>query len=121
MKIRLIELRKIIRKVIKEEMDRPTIPAHLDPKEKSMSAELPSWGNKRSDTMKQQSPAAVKAKQIANILIKQGLVDDRDSKQQMSQQLQSFLSDMDPSELFVADSGELASRFAKEVLNKGLN
>jgi len=116
MKIRLNKLRYIIREVLEEAGERQTVPAHLDPKEKETAAAFPTWGNTRSDTMKQKSPAEVKAKQIAGLLVKAGVVDDRDAKQKATQGLVPWLEKLDPSEMFMASPDDLAKKFATDVL-----
>lgn len=115
MKIRLSELRRIVRDTLNE--DRPTVSAQLDPKEREMAQELPSWGKQnRGEPAKQQSPADVKAKQVAAILSKKGLANDPGNKKKITQMLKPFIEKMDPQDIFVADPDELAQEFAASVL-----
>lgn len=116
MKIRLSELRHIVRDILSEAFA-DTVPAHLDPKERELSQELPKWSKQNpGEVTKQASPADIKAKQVANILLKKGHGNDPASKKKITQQLKPFIEKMDPQDVFIADPDEIAQSFAAEVL-----
>ncbi len=116
MKIKLHELRRIVRSVIREAQT-PTMSAQLSPDEREMKQELPTWGKTaHGEVPKQQSPADIKVKQIAKILSAKGLADDAGNKKKITQGLKAFIEKMDPGDLFVADPDEIAQNFASEVL-----
>jgi hypothetical protein len=118
MHIRLAELRKVIRGVLKEALpsDRPTISSELDPDEKELMAKYPHWGNPQAEKVKQASPAQVKAKQVAKILQAKGLTADAAHKKKVTYELLPFIEKMDPGDMFVADPDDIAVQFAAEVL-----
>jgi len=116
MRIKLNELRSFVRKIIKEAFDTPTMSSDLDPGEKELAAKFPKWGEPSKMNMKQDSPVSVKSKQVAAILAKKGLTADAAMKKKTTQQLQQFISQMDPGDMFVADPDEIANDFAAQVL-----
>lgn len=116
MRIRLSELKSAIRRILKEESDRPTISSDLDPGEKEFKDKFPKWGNPQSKDMKRESPAQVKAKQVTQILQAKGLTKNAVAKKKVVHELLPFIEKMDPADAFVADPDDIASQFAKEVL-----
>lgn len=120
MRIKLSELRQVIRKVLKEAMpsDRPTMSADLDPAEKELQAKYPHWGSPQAAREKigQESPAKVKMKQVAKILQAKGLTADAGHKKKVTNDLLPFIEKMDPTEAFAADPDEIATAFAAKVL-----
>lgn len=118
MRIKLAELRQVIRKVLKEALpsQRPTISADVDPAEKELMGKYPHWGNPQDKSMKQESPAKVKMKQVAKILAAKGLTADAARKKKVTNDLLPFIEKMDPADMFAADPDEIATAFAAEVL-----
>ena len=120
MRIKLAELRQVIRKVLKEAMpsQRPTISSDLDPGEKELQAKYPHWGSPEAERNKigQESPAKVKMKQVAKILQAKGLTTDAALKKKVTNDLLPFIEKMDPAEAFAADPDEIATAFAAQVL-----
>lgn len=118
MRIRLSELRRVIRKVLKEALpsQRPTISADVDPAEKQLMAKYPHWGNPQAEKIGVESPAKVKMKQVAKILAAKGLTTDAAAKKRVTNDLLPFIEKMDPGEMFAADPEEIASEFAAKVL-----
>jgi hypothetical protein len=114
MRIKLIELRRLVRTVLKEVGDKPTISADLDPGEKELKAQYPKWG--KGSSVKQTSPAQVKAKQVATILSKKGLTGDPTNQKKITQGLLQFIEKMDPTDVFTADPDDIATAFAQQVL-----
>lgn len=115
MRIRIVELRRIVKSVIKE-AQAATVSAQLSPKEREMAQEMPRWGKHSRDDVRQSSPNSIKAKQVAAILSKKGLANDASNKKKITQGLLPYLDKMDPGDVFVADPTELARQFAIEVL-----
>ena len=116
MRIKLVELRRIIRNVLKEVGDKPTISADLDPGEQELKAKYPKWGSPQAEKIKQDSPAKVKAKQVATILSKKGLTGDPAKQKQVTQGLLQFIEKMDPTDMFASDPDDIATAFAQQVL-----
>lgn len=116
MRIRLTELRTIIRGVLREAQDASTISSELSPDEKEFQEKYPKWGSPRAQKFKQSSPGSVKAKQVAKILAAKGLTADAGHKKAVTQQLLPFIEKMDPAELFIADPDDIATEFATQVL-----
>lgn len=118
MRIKLSELRQVIRKVLKEALpsQRPTISSDLDPGEKELMKKYPHWGNPQAEKIGQDSPARVKMKQVAKILQAKGLTVDAAAKKKVTNDLLPFLEKMDPTDMFAADPEEIASEFAAKVL-----
>lgn len=116
MRIKLIELRRIIRNVLKEVGDKPTISADLDPGEQELKAKYPKWGSPQAEKLKQDSPARVKAKQVAAILSKKGLTGDPAKQKKVVQDLLPFIEKMDPTDVFASDPDDIANAFAQQVL-----
>src|SRR5689334_18902729 len=118
MRIKLAELRQVIRKVLKEAMpsDRPTVSSDLDPGEKELQAKYPHWGNPQAEKIGAESPAKVKMKQVAKILQAKGLTSDAAAKKKVTHDLLPFIEKMDPADAFAADPDEIATAFAAQVL-----
>lgn len=120
MRIKLAELRQVIRKVLKEAMpsQRPTISSDLDPGEKELQDKFPHWGSPKAEREKigQDSPAKVKMKQVAKILQAKGITADAGAKKKVVNDLLPFIEKMDPAEAFAADPDDIATAFAAEVL-----
>lgn len=116
MKIRISSLRNVIRSVIKEAQDTPTVSADLDPGERTLRNQFPRWGTTGSRELNPGSPAKVKAKQVTRILADRGVTSDAAQKKRVTQELQSFIEDMDPSDMFAAPADDIADAFASRVL-----
>lgn len=112
MRIRLSELKRIIKKVVNEAYDTPTISSELDPGEQELSTKYPRWGKNAG----QASPASVKAKQVTKILQAKGLTTDAANKKKVTHELVPFIEKMDPADMFAADPDEIAADFASQVL-----
>ena len=123
MKIKLAELRKVIRGVLKEAApaQRPTISSDLDPGEKELQDKFPKWGNTQNKKLKHDSPAAVKTSLVTQILRAKGLTADAGNQKKIVQGLQSFIEKMDPAEAFAADPDDIATEFATKVLGVNNN
>lgn len=116
MRIKLVELRKIIRSVISEAQAAPTISADLDPNEKELAKKFPTWSAPAAKRIGAESPASVKAKQVARILQAKGITADAGAKKKTTHELLPFIQKMDPADAFVMDPDDIASKFAEEVL-----
>jgi hypothetical protein len=123
MKIKLVELRKIIKTVMKEAQGASTISAQLDPNEKEYKSKFeksnqPVSRHRGAEGQKfgQDSPARVKTKQVAAILQKKGLAADAEHKKKITQMLPGFIEKIDPQEMFTMDADELATMFSSQVL-----
>lgn len=115
-KIRLVELKRLIRNVLTEDYNSPTIPAALDPNEIQFSDAYPKWGNPQSKDLKRKSPAQLKAKQATDELAKMGLTKNASYMKTITQELLSFVESMNPTELFTAEPKDIAEDFAEQVL-----
>lgn len=132
--MKFCELKELIRALVKEAIDpdspgqvmrrqdselrnKQTIPAKHDEKEKAMSSETPQWGVDQNKELRQQSPAQVKAKQVANILRKKGVDNTAQGAKAINTQLAPFLDEFDPQELFVLGPEDLADEFEKKFLH----
>lgn len=119
MRIRLSELRKVIRRVLREaSQDRPTISAQLDPGEKELAAKYPKWGSPEAarEKLKHDSPTEVKAKKVAAILQAKGLTADAAMKKKVTHELRPYIDKMDPADAFVMSADDVAVKFAEDVL-----
>jgi len=118
MKIKLSELRKVLRKIIKEAHDTPTLSDELVPSEQEFDKKFPNWSGPNNDRyVKHQSPASVKAKQVSNILTKRGVTTNAANKKKVIQQLIPYIEEIDPIEMFEMGPEDIADRFSKDVLN----
>lgn len=124
MRIKLAELRQIIRGVLKEAVpqQRPTISSDLNPDERELQNKFPQWGNPKAERERigQESPAKVKMKQVAKILQVKGLTMDAGHKK-VTNDLLPFIEKMDPAEVFAAEPDEIAIAFATQVLGARSN
>lgn len=122
MRIKLNELRRIVRTILKEEMsgDRPTISADLDPDEKNLKAKHPNWGYGKQK-MGVDSPAKVKSKQVEKILAAQGVTSDPHNKKMVVHELLPFIEKMDPQDALLADPEEIAAEFSSQILGMHAN
>jgi hypothetical protein len=118
MRIRLRELKNIIKKILREAYDTPTISSDLDPSEKEFQQKYPRWGSPHAkrDSVKHASPAEIKAKKVVAILQAKGLTANAEHKKKITQSLLSFIEKMDPGDMFVADADSIAADFAEDVL-----
>jgi len=116
MKFKLVELKKLIRKLVKEAQDTPTISSDLSADEKTLRDKFPTWGDPRAKELKRESPNTVKLKQVTAILTKMGLTADARHKKLVTQKLPGFIDDIDPVDVFIAEPGEIANKFAQQVL-----
>lgn len=125
MRIKLAELRQIIRGVLKEAVpqQRPTISSDLNPDERELQNKFPQWGNPKAERERigQESPAKVKMKQVAKILQVKGLTMDAGHKKKVTNDLLPFIEKMDPAEAFAAEPDEIAIAFATQVLGARSN
>lgn len=125
MRIKLAELRQIIRGVLKEAVpqQRPTISSDLNPDERELQNKFPQWGNPKAERERigQESPAKVKMKQVAKILQVKGLTMDAGHKKKVTNDLLPFIEKMDPAEVFAAEPDEIAIAFATQVLGARSN
>lgn len=112
MNIKMSQVRKIIRSILKE--DHATASSQLDPREREFSAEHPKWKDVAS--LKTSTPTEVKAKQIRNIFAQRGVSNDPSKKKLITQELPWWLEQRDPSELMISTAEELADEFASEYL-----
>jgi hypothetical protein len=121
MRIRLTELRRLIRQAIKED-NRPTISSDLDPGEKELKDKFSSWGSPASRReIKQDNPAMIKTKKVTAILQQQGLTANAENKKKITHDLLPFIQNMDPADAFVMGPEEIAAKFAEEVLDQRSN
>lgn len=119
MRIRLNELRKIIRHVIREaSQDRLTISTQLDPDEKELAAKYPKWGSPVAarEKLKHDSPTDVKTKKVAAILQAKGLTTNAAMKKKVTHELRPYIDKMDPVDAFVMSTADVAAKFAEDVL-----
>lgn len=124
MRIRLSELRKVIRHVVREAShDRPTISAQLDPDEKELAAKYPKWGSPKAarEKFKYDSPAEVKTKKVAAILQTKGLTADAAMKKKVTHELRPYIDKMDPADALVMSANDIAVKFAEDVLGVKFN
>lgn len=115
MRIKLSELRQIVRNVLSEAEDARTVSADLSPDEQELKSKYPNWG-KGGNNFKQDNLVKVKAKQVANVLQRMGLTKDADNMKKVTQNLIPALEKMDQQELFVTDPEEIAQQFAAKFL-----
>ena len=115
-KIRLVELKRLIRNVLTEDYNSPTIPAALDPNEIQFSDAYPKWGNPQSKDLKRKSPAELRTKQAMDALAKMGLTKNAAYMKKITQELLSFVESMNPTELFTAEPQDIAEDFAQQIL-----
>ncbi len=116
MKFKLFELKRIIRKLIKEAQDVPTISSDLSPDENEFKSKFPTWSSRQAKQLKQESPNTIKFKQVAAILTKMGLTADAKYKKLMTQKLPEFIENIDPVDMFLAGPNDIANDFAEQVL-----
>jgi len=116
MKIHLWELRQILRKIISEDYNSPTISSQLVPSEQEFKKKFPRWGSS-GEQIKHKSPFAIKAKQVTAILTKMGLTSDAAKKKKIVHELIPYIEDLDPIEMFEMDPSDIATKFEKDVLN----
>lgn len=119
MRIRLSELKKVIRHVIHEAMqDRPTISAQLDPSERELAAKYPNWGSPEAarKKLRHDSPTEIKAKKVAAILQAKGLTANAAMKKKITHELRPYIDKMDPVDAFVMSADDIAVKFAEDVL-----
>ena len=116
-KIRLNELKKIIRSILIEDYNSPTIPADVDPSEQQFKNAYPKWGNPQPKELKRKTPAEAKTKQVIDILAQRGLTKNAVHMKKITQELLPFIEAMNPSSLFIADPSEIADDFSEQVLN----
>jgi hypothetical protein len=100
-----------------------TVSADLSPDEKELQTKFKSPSSPVSrdrgvdgHKFQQDSPAKVKAKQVAKILQSKGMTQDAENMRKIKQDLLPSLEKMDPQELFAADPEEVATQFASKFL-----
>lgn len=112
MRIKLCELRRIIRDIVKEAHDSPTISSDLDPHDKELMSKYPRWGNPQAPKMG--SNIDVKVRKVQAALKQRGLTTNAENKKKVTQDLPKFIRNMDPSDVFLATTDELADQFIEQ-------